>query len=99
MLLKLTKIPVIPLAGVVGLIQGSLGIILGAMVTIGSLFNQEAEGIWSLGVWAIVILPIVNVLLGFVTGALLALFYNTLGPLFNQAVELEFEQLDSVTLK
>ncbi len=75
-MVKLQKIAIMPLAKIVCLIQSVVGVILALIVTLGSLINQQDDGIWAIGAWSLLVFPIVNALLGFVTGAFIAMAYN-----------------------
>ncbi|MBF0490839.1 MAG: hypothetical protein HQL15_09565 [Candidatus Omnitrophica bacterium] len=99
MLFKLSKISVMPLAKILCILHAVVGLILGLIVTLGSLLNQDSEGLWGLGAWAILVLPLVNAVLGFVTGFFLASAYNIISQWLDQGIELEFEHLDAVSLK
>ncbi len=73
---RLKKIAVMPLAKIFCCLHSTIGFILAVIVTIGSMSGQPDEGIWSLGPWSLLIFPVVNAGLGFLTGALLAWGYN-----------------------
>lgn len=67
------------------------GLILGAVVTVGSLLSPDEQGA-AFGVWAILLFPILNGILGLATGAFLTSVYNFLADKFG-GIELEFENL------
>jgi len=85
---KLQSIYLMPLAKIFCALHAVVGLVLGLIVTIGSAANPEAEGIWSLGAWSILVFPIVNALLGFLTGIFLAWSYNLFSQWFGG---IEFE--------
>ena len=99
MLLRLNRISVMPTALVFSVLHAVIGLVFGAIVTIGVLFNPENEGIWGLGAWAIFVLPIVNAVLGFLTGSFVAGSYNLIVQWLGKGIELDFDHLDSVSLK
>lgn len=99
MVLRLVKIPTVPLAQVLAIFHSVIGLIVGVVITLGALFNQGGEGIWGLGAWALVLLPLLNGALGFLTGLFIAGCYNAVMMAFDKGIELEFDQLDNVTLK
>jgi hypothetical protein len=74
--MKLQKIAVLPLAKIFCCLDASVGLVLGFVVTVGSILGQEGEGLWSLGVWSILVFPLVNAVLGFLTGMFVAWSYN-----------------------
>ena len=88
-MLKLKKISIIPLAKIFCVLQAMIGVILGIIVAIGSMTGQEDEGLWSLGPWSLLIFPIVNAVLGFLTGAFFAWGYNLLAQWLG-GIEFEF---------
>ena len=79
---ELRSISVLSLAKMVSAIQAVIGLILGIIVSIGPSGNQQDEGIWGLGPWSLLVFPIVNAVLGFLTGSLLALGYNLFAQWF-----------------
>lgn len=86
------------LAGILAVLHTLIGIVVGAVIALGALLNQEGEGLWSLGIWAILVLPVVNAMIGYGTGLLIAFFYNLMAQGLNQGIEMEFERTDSVSL-
>ena len=88
---KLLRISVLPLAKVFCYLYALVGFILGVMVTIGSFTTQESEGLGSLGPWSLLVFPIVNAGLGFLTGAFLAWGYNLLSQWLG-GIEFEIEK-------
>ena len=92
MVLKIQKISAVPLGIILCCMHTIVGLILGVIVSVGSLTNAEEGGLWDLGVWAILVLPLINAALGFITGLFLAGAYNLLVQWFGRAIELEVEQ-------
>jgi len=90
-MVKLNRINVLSLAKIVSAIQAVIGLVLGIVVSIGSTTNQQDDGIWSLGAWSLLVFPIVNAILGFLTGSLLALGYNLFAQWFG-GIEFEIEK-------
>jgi hypothetical protein len=68
------------------------GVILGAVVTVGSILapNDQNSGV---GVWAVLIFPILNGVLGLLGGVFLTQMYNLLAR-FMGGIELEFESIE-----
>jgi len=97
MIVRLTKITPKLLALTFMLIHAIIGVIIGSIVAVGSLLNPEAEGIWSWGAWALVLIPAINAVLGFVTGLFLSGAYNLIRQWVG-GIELEFDQQDKVSL-
>lgn len=95
MVVKLTKISMMPLAGILTCVHAIIGLIVGGIITVGSLGDTQAEGLWALGAWAIVVLPLVNGLLGFLTGVFISGCYNLVVQWFG-GIEVEFEQQDAI---
>jgi len=91
MRLKLKKISMKSFILIFSTINVLAGFILGIIVTIASLAAPEEQGA-ALGAWAILIFPIVNGLLGVITGAFLTGMYNFLANYFG-GLEFEFETL------
>ena len=94
---KLQRISVISLGKIFCFLHAVVGLILGIIVTIGSLTNQEVDGFWSLGPLSLLVFPVVNAILGFLTGMFLAWAYN----MFSQSlggIEFEIEKQEQLTL-
>jgi len=89
-MVKLKKIAVMPLAKILCALQSMVGLILGVIVAIGSVTTQEDDGLWSLGAWSILVFPIVNAVLGLLSGMLLAWAYNLFAQWFG-GIEFELE--------
>ena len=88
---KLQKISALPLGKIFCALHALVGFVLGVIVTIGSITNQQDEGIWSLGPWSLLVFPIVNAGLGFLTGTFLAWGYNLFSQWFG-GIEFEIEE-------
>ena len=65
------------------------GFILGALVSVVSLFAPDEQNS-GVGVWAILLFPVINGLLGIATGAFLTAMFNFFAARFG-GIELEFE--------
>lgn len=96
MIVKLTKIQAGPLAVMLGGVHALVGLAVGAAVTLGALASsEEREGLWALGPWAMLLLPLVNAFLGAAAGLVLAGFYNLNVKWFG-GIQVEFDQQDQV---
>jgi len=93
-MVKLQRIPLIPLAKILCALQAVIGIILGVIVTIGSLSGQEDDGLWSFGAWSLLIFPVVNAVIGFLTGLSIAWAYNLFAQWFG-GIEFELEEKEN----
>lgn len=92
MKLKLNKISPKSFILVFATINVVAGLILGAVVTVVSLAAPQDESFGAGGAWAILIFPIVNGVLGAMTGAFLTGMYNFLSEMVGAAV-FEFEEV------
>jgi len=90
MKLKLQKISVKSFILIFSTINVIAGFILGSVVTVVSLIAPEEQGAGVFGVWAILIFPIINGLLGLATGAFFTGLYNFFAKRFG-GIDLEFE--------
>jgi len=88
--MKLQRISVLPLSRILCVFQALIGLVLGLIVAIGSLTGQQDEGLWSLGSWSLLVFPVVNAALGFLTGAFFASAYNLFSKWFG-CIEFEVE--------
>ena len=79
-----------PLAKMLFCIHAVVGLILGVIATIGSLTNAGDDGFWALGAWSLLVFPVVNSAIGFLTGIFIAWIYNLFAQLMG-GIELEFE--------
>lgn len=94
MKLKLMKISTRSFIIIFSMINVVAGFILGTVVTIVSLVTptaQQAPG--DMGPWSILTFPILNGLLGLVTGSFFTVVYNFFAKKFG-GIELEFENLE-----
>ncbi len=91
--LKLTKIGTKSFIMIFATINVAAGLILGAIVTIVSVLAPEEQGAGPVGPWAILIFPILNGILGAVTGLFLTWMFNVLAKRFG-GLELEFENAE-----
>ena len=89
-MVNLQKISVMSLAKVFAVLHALIGLILGVIVTIGSMSGSENDGFWGLGPWSLLVFPIVNAGLGFLTGILLAWSYNIFSQWFG-GIEFKIE--------
>ena len=95
MKLKLKKISMKSFILIFSTINVLAGFILGTVVTLVSLLTPpEEQGSGAIGAWAILIFPILNGLLGVVTGAFLTGMFNLFAQYFG-GIELEFEAADA----
>lgn len=73
---KVKKIGVLSLAKILGFLYAILGLILGALFAVLSLFGFSEETGLFFGAASIVIFPILYGIMGFIGGAISAFFYN-----------------------
>jgi hypothetical protein len=90
MQLQLKKISMKSFILIFSAINVVAGFILGAVVTLASLIAPDEQGSGVFGVWAILIFPILNGILGLVTGSFFTGLYNFLAQRLG-GIELEFE--------
>ncbi|MDE2221769.1 MAG: hypothetical protein KGK03_01725 [Candidatus Omnitrophica bacterium] len=90
MKLTLKKISIKSFTVIFASINVIAGFILGTIVTIVSLVSPPEQGASQAGVWAILLFPIFNGLLGLATSAFLAGLYNLLAGWIG-GVEMEYE--------
>ena len=91
MIIKVRRIVVIPFSLMLCSLHALLGIFFGVIITIGSLTTGEDQGFWSLGPWALVVIPFLNAIFGFLMGLLITGCYNFLSGWMGK-VELEVEE-------
>ena len=89
--LKLKKISTKSFIQLFAIINVIGGLIVGAIVTVASLLSPDEQGS-AFGVWAVLLFPVLNGILGAVTGAFLTGLYNFLASKFG-GIELEFENI------
>ena len=92
MQVKLKKISTKSFILIFSVINVIAGFSLGTIVTIVSLVTPEDQGAGPFGVWAILIFPILNGILGVATGAFFTGLYNLLANIWG-GIELEFENI------
>ena len=88
---RLIKIKPISLARIFCVLHAFIGVLMGIISALIALSGQEADGIWSLGAWALLVFPLVNAGLGFLTGLFLAGAYNFLSRRMG-AIEFDVEK-------
>ena len=91
MKVKLNKVAVKPLVFIITGINVIMGFFLGLVVTIVSLVVPNEQDVAGLGPWSILVFPVLNGLLAFMTSMMLAGAYNALAPRLGGIV-LEFEE-------
>lgn len=92
MKLKLNKISMKSFIMIFSTINVVAGFFLGAVVTVVSLLAPDEQGFGGAGAWAILLFPILNGLLGVVTGVFLTGMYNFLSQ-FVGGLVVEFEDI------
>ncbi|MBI4310013.1 MAG: hypothetical protein HY591_06745 [Candidatus Omnitrophica bacterium] len=89
---KVLKIRALPLATMLSCLHAVIGFVLGLIVTIASMAGtQEEEGLMHLGAWSLLLFPILNGIVGFLSGLLIAICYNFFTPSCG-GIEVEVEQ-------
>ena len=89
---KVLKIRAMPLATMLCCLHAIIGFILGLIVTIASsVSSAPEEGLMSLGAWSLLVFPILNAVVGFLSGLFIAACYNFLTP-FCGGIEVEVER-------
>jgi hypothetical protein len=92
MRLKLMKISTKSFIIVFSAINVIAGFMLGAVVTMFAVLVPDDQGAGVFGVWSILVFPILNGILGVITGAFLTGAYNFFAKRLG-GVEIEFENL------
>ncbi|MBF0594753.1 MAG: hypothetical protein HQL22_07280 [Candidatus Omnitrophica bacterium] len=69
-----------------------VGLAAGGIVAVNSLLDPDAESLFRLGAWAVAVFPLMNAVIGFAAGALIAWMYNTFAGKFGGVV-LELEEV------
>jgi hypothetical protein len=92
MKLKLKEIPVLPCAKMSCALYTLIGVIVGIILTIVSLATDDDQLTMGLGIWAILVYPLINMVMGFAMGSFIAWFYNLLSKFFG-GIECEFEDV------
>ncbi len=90
MKLKLMKISTKSFIIIFSIINVIAGFIVGTMITIMSLAAPDEQSMGPIGPWAILLFPVLNGLLGLVTGAFFTGLYNLLAKYLG-GIELEFK--------
>jgi len=90
--MQLKKISVMPLAKITTVIYALLGFLLGIIAAIVSVTGQDEEGFWSLGVWSLIVFPLVNAVAGFLMGVFFSGTYNLFSKWFG-GIEVELEEV------
>lgn len=88
---KLQSISILTLAKIFAALHAMIGLVLAVIITIGSVTTGQEDGVWSLGPWSLLVFPVVNSILGFVTGSIIAWGYNLFSQKFG-GIEFEIEQ-------
>lgn len=91
MKVKVTRVSPKSFVLVFSAINAVAGFLLGAFVTVISLIapDEQSQG---MGVWSILVFPILNALVGAATGFFLTAMYNLLAPLLG-SIEVEAEEI------
>jgi hypothetical protein len=92
MKLKLTKVSVKSFILIFSIINVIAGFFIGAVVTLVSVLAPDEQTAGFMGTWAILTFPILNGILGVVTGAFLTGLFNFLAARMG-GIELEFENI------
>ena len=100
MILKLKKISILPFSLILCALHAMVGLALGIIVAMISIVTKDQQAAMGLGAWAIVVFPILNALLGFLTGVLIAWAYNFFAAQLG-GVRMEFleEEKETLTLR
>ncbi|MCK4730074.1 MAG: hypothetical protein KAT28_02040 [Candidatus Aenigmarchaeota archaeon] len=90
---ELKSIGVLSFAVVLGLMEALIGLVMGIFIAvggvlIGSMLGGAAEG-GIIGIFAIIVYPIMFFIMGFLGGAIVALVYNFVADKY-KGIELEF---------
>ena len=92
MQLKLNKISTKSFIIVFSTINVVAGFFLGAVVSVVSVVAPDEQGMGGVGAWAILVFPILNGIIGVLTGAFLTGMYNFLSQFVGGAI-FEFEEV------
>lgn len=76
------KIDILSLAKMLGALHAAIGLIMGLLMSIASLTGMVDPDRVLFGSAAVIFLPVVNFVLGFFGGALIAVIYNFIGTFF-----------------
>ena len=91
MILKLQKISVLPVAFIFCGLHTVVGFILGVIVSMAAVMTNDEQATMGLGMWSMLVFPVVNAVLGFLAGAFIAGMYNFMSQCFG-GIKFEFEQ-------
>ncbi len=91
MLIRVTKIEPMSLAKTLCVLQGSIGLVLGLFLTIIAVASTEENPDNLFGVWSFIMFPLINAIVGMISGWLIAVLYNFLTK-FVGGIELDMEQ-------
>lgn len=72
------RIEIFSLAKVLGVLHAMIGFLIGALMSVVSLLGSGGSEQMAFGSLSIIILPLINLVLGFIGGALVAWCYNLL---------------------
>lgn len=81
-MVQIKEISILSMSKLLAAVQGVFGLVAGLFLTLAYLIDPaflqtSAGGVGALfGVWSVVMMPLINAVLGFMTGALLAGVYN-----------------------
>ena len=93
MKVKLKNLSVLPSAKMFSALYTILGIIAGSIMAIAGMVTGEDQFTFGLGPWAVVVIPLLNMIMGFILGAFISWAYNLLSKSLG-GFELEFEAED-----
>ena len=81
-MLEIKKVGVFSVGKIFGLLYALMGLIFGAIFTfvslLGAMFSQSADGLFGamFGLGSIIFMPIMYGIMGFISGIIMAFFYN-----------------------
>ena len=97
MIIKVNKINVGSMSKIFGILQCIIGFVTGIFFTLMTLFDpgfveSNVGGAASIfGVWSVIVLPVLNGILGFISGAMIAWVYNICVKAFGVSFEMDIE--------
>ena len=89
-MVKVKKISVLPFAKMFCALYTVIGLIIGIILSIVSLATDDEQLTMGLGLWAILVFPFINMVMGIAIGSFIAWCYNLMSIVFG-GIELEFE--------
>ena len=98
MTLKLKKISVMPVALLFCALHAVIGFVIGVIVGAGALMGNDPGPSMGLGVWSMLIFPLINAAVGFLAGSFLAWCYNFFVEYSGIGIKMEFEEEDRARL-